>query len=107
MTDLLRLPPGPVDLADIDTRATPGCDGSKADGEAALKVFGPRLADLQERLFAEGRRGGTRRRLLVLQGMDRTWKRRYDTINRFEAGRVAGSTTVVKCYLRLVASRTS
>jgi len=74
VTDLLRLPAGPVDLAAVDTAATPGFDGSKADGEAALALLGPRLADLQERLYAEGRTGGTRSVLLVLQGMDTSGK---------------------------------
>jgi len=74
VSDLLRLPPGPVDLASVDTRSTPAFDGSKSDGKAALKLLGPRLADLQERLFAEGRTGGTRRVLLVLQGMDTSGK---------------------------------
>jgi PPK2 family polyphosphate:nucleotide phosphotransferase len=174
VSDLLRLPAGPVDLSSIDTRATPGFDGGKADGEAGLRQLGPRLADLQERLFAEGRSGGTRRLLLVLQGMDtagkggtlrhvvgevdpqgvsiasfkaptreelqhdflwrirqklpgpgmlgvfdrshyedvvvvrvrelvprRTWMRRYDSINRFEAQLVAEGTTVVKCFLHI------
>jgi PPK2 family polyphosphate:nucleotide phosphotransferase len=36
--------------------------------------MGPQLADLQERLFAEGCTGGTRRLLLVLQGMDTAGK---------------------------------
>jgi PPK2 family polyphosphate:nucleotide phosphotransferase len=72
--DLLRVPAGPVDLAAIDPRATPGFDGDKAAGAEALALLGPRLADLQERLFAEGRTGGTRRVLLVLQGMDTSGK---------------------------------
>ncbi len=174
VSDLLRLPVGPVDLAGIDTRSTPGFDGGKSDGRKALLTLGPRLAELQERLFAEGRSGGTRSLLLVLQGMDtsgkggtvrhvvgevdpqgvsitsfkaptkeelahdflwrvrkrlpapgmigvfdrshyedvvvvrvrelvepRTWKRRYDTINRFEERLVADGTTVVKCFLHL------
>ncbi len=174
VSDLLRLPVGPVDLGGIDTRGTPGFEGGKSDGKKALLTLGPRLADLQERLFAEGRSGGTRSLLLVLQGMDtsgkggtvrhvvgevdpqgvsitsfkaptkeelahdflwrirkrlpapgmigvfdrshyedvvvvrvrelvepRTWKRRYDTINRFEERLVAGGTTVVKCFLHL------
>lgn len=74
VSDLLRLPSGPVDLASIDTRATPGFDGGKPDGKSALALLGPRLADLQERLYAEGRTGGTRRLLLVLQGMDTSGK---------------------------------
>ena len=172
--DLLRLRPGPVDLSAHDARATPGFDGGKSDAQVALGLLGPRLADRQERLFAEGRSGGSRSVLLVLQGMDtagkggtlrhvvgavdpqgvsiasfkaptkeelahdflwrirkrlpapgmlgvfdrshyedvvvvrvldlvqrRTWMRRYDTINRFEAGLVAGGTTVVKCFLHI------
>lgn len=75
VSDLLRLPPAqPVDLTAIDTRATPGFDGSKADGKSALDALGPRLADLQERLYAEGRSGGTRSLLLVLQGLDTSGK---------------------------------
>ena len=74
VTDLLRLPQGPVDLAALDTRATPGFEGDKADGKKALATLGPRLADLQERLFAEGRTGGHRRILLVLQGLDTSGK---------------------------------
>jgi PPK2 family polyphosphate:nucleotide phosphotransferase len=73
-TDLLRLPAGPVDLAQIDTAATPGFDEGKKAGAKALATLGPRLADLQERLFAEGRTGGRRSLLLVLQGMDTSGK---------------------------------
>jgi PPK2 family polyphosphate:nucleotide phosphotransferase len=74
ISDRLRLPAGPVDLTAIDTGATPGFKGSKSDGLAALGLLGPRLADLQERLFAEGRTGGKRSLLLVLQGMDTSGK---------------------------------
>ena len=74
VSDLLRLPSGPVDLAAIDTAATPGFDGGKKAGTKALLTLGPRLADLQERLFAEGKSGGTRSLLLVLQGMDTSGK---------------------------------
>ena len=74
VSDLLRLPLGPVDLAEIDAGATPGFDGDKDAGKTALADLGPRLAELQERLFAEGRTGGTRRLLLVLQGMDTSGK---------------------------------
>jgi len=70
----LRLPPGPVDLRSLDTRATPGFTGNKADGEETLAALGPALADLQERLFAEGTAGSARRVLLVLQGMDTSGK---------------------------------
>jgi PPK2 family polyphosphate:nucleotide phosphotransferase len=71
---LLRLPPGPVDLSAIPTDATPGFEGDKAAGKQALAELGDPLADLQERLFAEGRSGSHRRVLLVLQGMDTSGK---------------------------------
>jgi PPK2 family polyphosphate:nucleotide phosphotransferase len=73
-TEALRLPPGPVDLTSYDTRATPCFDGGKAKGKQALAEQGPALSDLQERLFAEGRSGGSRSILLVLQGMDTSGK---------------------------------
>jgi PPK2 family polyphosphate:nucleotide phosphotransferase len=74
VSDLLRVPAGPVDLSALDTRATPGFDGDKAAGKAELDALGPRLSDLQERLHAEGVSGGTRSLLLVLQGMDTAGK---------------------------------
>ncbi|GEP40063.1 hypothetical protein NPS01_37260 [Nocardioides psychrotolerans] len=67
-------PSGPVDLAAFETEAAPGFEGSKIEGKQALLDLGPELAELQERLFAEGRSGGTRRVLLVLQGMDTSGK---------------------------------
>ena len=70
----LRLPAGPVDLTAIDTDATPGFKGTKADGERTLLGLGPELADLQERLFAERTTGSERSVLLVLQGMDTSGK---------------------------------
>lgn len=74
ISSLLRLPSGAVDLASIPTDAKPGFEGSKEDGEAALPTLQAELADLQEKLFAEGYTGGTRRVLLVLQGMDTSGK---------------------------------
>ena len=74
VSDLLRVPAGAVDLSALDTRATPGFDGDKAAGKAELAALGPRLSDLQERLYAEGVRGGARSLLLVLQGMDTSGK---------------------------------
>lgn len=61
-------------LADVDSRATPGFDGSKDDGVAALADLGDELADLQERLHAHGTTGDARSVLLVLQGMDTSGK---------------------------------
>ena len=74
ISHLLRLPPGPVDLQALDTRATPGFDGGKTEGKKALAKLGPELADLQEKLFAEGYTGSRQRVLLVLQGMDTSGK---------------------------------
>ena len=172
--DRLRIPPGPVDLRAIDARATPGFKGSKATAAAAHDAHSERLSTLQEQLYAEGRLGGTRSLLLVLQGMDtsgkggtvrhvvgqvdpsglrvaafgpptpeerkhdflwrvrrrlpapgqlgvfdrshyedvvtvrvwklaerRTWIRRYDAINRFEAELAAAGTQIVKCFLHI------
>src|SRR5262249_8031313 len=72
--DRLRIPPGPVDLRAIDARATTGFKGSKADAAAAHDTRSERLSTLQEQLYAEGRLGGTRSLLLVLQGMDTSGK---------------------------------
>jgi PPK2 family polyphosphate:nucleotide phosphotransferase len=74
LSDVLRVPQGVVDLAAVDARATPGLSGKKADAKAEQAELGGRLADLQERLFAEGRTGGRRSVLLVLQGMDTSGK---------------------------------
>ncbi|MEV6286406.1 PPK2 family polyphosphate kinase [Kribbella sp. NPDC051770] len=74
LLDALRVPVGPVDLSAYDTRATTGFDGSKDDGKVALDALGAEVSDWQERLFAEGRKGGNRSVLLVLQGMDTSGK---------------------------------
>lgn len=75
VSELLRLPPRPVDLAATATAATPGFTGSgKSEAKTALRRIGKRLADLQEQLYAEGYTGGRRSVLLVLQGMDTAGK---------------------------------
>ena len=61
-------------LASIDPDSTPGFAGSKATGAKALSNGSVKLADLQEKLFAESRFGGTKSVLLVLQGMDTSGK---------------------------------
>ena len=71
---LHRLPPGPVDLSAIATDESPGFDGGKTKGKAALVGLGEELSDLQERLWAERTTGSQRRVLLVLQGMDTSGK---------------------------------
>jgi PPK2 family polyphosphate:nucleotide phosphotransferase len=75
LRDLLGVPPGPVDLAALDTRGTPGDPGGKEQTRAAREETGRELADLQERLFAMAQvEGSPRRVLLVLQGMDTSGK---------------------------------
>ena len=63
-----------VRLADLDTRATPGFDGDKDAGVAALAAGADELSALQEKLFAASRAGDERRILLVLQAMDTAGK---------------------------------
>ena len=60
-------------LADVDTSSTPGIT-SKKDAEKQLEANQAELAELQERLFAESKFGGTKRVLLVLQAMDTAGK---------------------------------
>ncbi|QZY30432.1 PPK2 family polyphosphate kinase [Nocardioides coralli] len=72
--DATRVPHGPVDLGAIATDTTPGFDGDKDEGKAALAELGEELSELQERLWAEGTAGSDRRVLLVLQGMDTSGK---------------------------------
>lgn len=69
----LRAWPG-YDVAGADRAATPGFEGDKDDAERLMQERGQRLAELQERLYAEGRAGGSRSVLLVLQGMDTSGK---------------------------------
>ncbi|MCL2553277.1 MAG: polyphosphate kinase 2 family protein [Actinomycetia bacterium] len=72
----LRVPPGggPVDLADHDPSGTPRGPAGKREALAATEKLRTRLADLQERLFAQSTAGDPRRVLLVLQGMDTSGK---------------------------------
>lgn len=66
---------GSIDLSTFDSRATPGFDGDKNQAESELKTMGKELADLQEKLFAEGRTNEDAPRVLVvLQGMDTAGK---------------------------------
>ena len=174
ISTLLRAPSGPIDLSEFDPRATPGLKKGKSGAKKAQPKHAEQLATLQEQLFAEGRKGGTRSVLLVLQGLDtsgkggtvrhvvgpcdpagvhaasfgrptaeelrhdflwrirqqlpragklgvfdrshyedvlavrvrkladkRTWTRRYDAINRFEADLTESGTRIVKCYLHI------
>jgi PPK2 family polyphosphate:nucleotide phosphotransferase len=71
LRDALRVPSGkPVDLDELDARATPLAPGGKKKSAATMVDDGSELAALQEKLFA----AGSQRMLLVLQGMDTSGK---------------------------------
>ena len=74
VTDKLRLEQGSVSLADHDPADTSCFDGTKKQAEKALAGLAEELSDLQERMFANAYTGGSRRVLLVLQGMDTSGK---------------------------------
>jgi PPK2 family polyphosphate:nucleotide phosphotransferase len=75
MSKTLRAPTGRIDLRSIDARATPAADGGgKKAGARLQEKLAPRLAELQEKLYADGHSGGRRRVLLVLQGFDTSGK---------------------------------
>jgi PPK2 family polyphosphate:nucleotide phosphotransferase len=61
-------------LADIDPSSTPGFAGKKKAAAKQLAHNAERLAELQERLFAESKFGDEHRVLLVLQAMDTAGK---------------------------------
>lgn len=71
--DLLRAGPG-FDLAAFDRNGKPGWSGDRTEGEEYMHWRGEQMSELQERLFAEGREGGTRSVLLILQGLDTAGK---------------------------------
>jgi PPK2 family polyphosphate:nucleotide phosphotransferase len=75
LRELLGVPPGPVALSAIDTRATPGAPGGKDEAREAREAVGRDLAALQEQLYAMAQAEDSRKRLLlVLQGMDTSGK---------------------------------
>ena len=74
VADLLRIAPGPVDLAQVDPDGKPGFDGDKTAGKAALAALDDEMGELQTKLAANAYTGGHRSLLLVLQGMDTSGK---------------------------------
>ncbi len=72
-TETLKVREG-FTVEDFDCAGTPGFLGDEKDGERFMADRGETLDTLQEQLFAEGRSGGTRSVLLVLQGMDTAGK---------------------------------
>jgi PPK2 family polyphosphate:nucleotide phosphotransferase len=69
-----QLRPIGTPLTDVDARSTPGFDGDLAEAKASLKQIRGELAELQEKLYANGLTGDHRSVLLVLQGMDTSGK---------------------------------
>jgi PPK2 family polyphosphate:nucleotide phosphotransferase len=74
LSQLLRVPEGGIDLSTVDAAATPQAPGGKSATKDDQAQQAPLLADLQERLFANGRSGAPRSFLLVLQGLDSSGK---------------------------------
>jgi PPK2 family polyphosphate:nucleotide phosphotransferase len=72
--DSLRVPPEGLDLRSIDPRSTPGVRRGKKEALERQPQLAARLAELQEKLYAEGRAGGKRSVLLILQGLDTSGK---------------------------------
>lgn len=74
IADAVRFRPGD-EVADLNTSATPGFDGSKAEAAPVQAARSSRLAELQEMLYASSKgRDDARSVLLVLQGMDAAGK---------------------------------
>ena len=67
-------PSGDVDVTAISTDAMPIGPQSKAAAEAAMADIAIRMAELQEKLFAQSTAGDQRSVLLLLQGMDTAGK---------------------------------
>ena len=61
-------------VAAIETNSSPGFSGKREDAEGVIAERGEKFAELQELLYANGRKGGHRSVLLVLQGMDTAGK---------------------------------
>jgi PPK2 family polyphosphate:nucleotide phosphotransferase len=74
LSELLRVPEGGIDLSSVDAAATPQAPGGKSVTREDWANQAPVLADLQERLFANGRSGDRRSLLFVLQGLDSSGK---------------------------------
>jgi PPK2 family polyphosphate:nucleotide phosphotransferase len=74
LSELLRVPEGGIDLSSVDAAATPQAPGGKSVTREDWANQAPVLADLQERLFANGRSGDRRTLLFVLQGLDSSGK---------------------------------
>lgn len=74
LREMLAVPSGQVTIAGFDPSATPLAERTKSGKVKLPTDDSAELAELQERLYAEATQGGTRRLLLVLQGMDTSGK---------------------------------
>ncbi|MEO7005888.1 MAG: PPK2 family polyphosphate kinase [Terrimesophilobacter sp.] len=72
-SDTLRVERG-FSLPHLDPSSTPGFTAGKDAGRLELKTHAGELVTLQEKLYAQSKVEGTRRVLLVLQGMDTSGK---------------------------------
>ncbi len=72
-SEVLRFRPGDK-VSAIDTDSSPGFSGKREDADRITDERGEQFAELQEKLYANGREGDNRSVLLVLQGMDTAGK---------------------------------
>lgn len=72
-SEVLRFRSGDT-VSGIDTDSSPGFTGDKTDAERITGERTEHFAELQEKLYANGREGDNRSLLLVLQGMDTAGK---------------------------------
>ena len=72
-SEVLRFRSGDT-VSELDTNAAPGFSGKREDAEKITEERAALFAELQEKLYANGREGDHRSVLLVLQGMDTAGK---------------------------------
>lgn len=61
-------------LSEFDRAGTPGWEAGKSAGKDFMKARGKQMADLQERLFAQGKDGARDSVLVIVQGLDTAGK---------------------------------
>lgn len=61
-------------LSEVDRSGTPGWEAGKKAGKDFMKARGEQMADLQERLFAQGKNGARDSVLVIVQGLDTAGK---------------------------------